>query len=581
MIFTVASGAAAQGLNKEIRVEREIEPVERPAVRLSSVNPALYSPELNHRRLTPGEYDGRGEITRDMQRLEPAAWRDTMPVSPYRGYIAGGYFPTFNAGIAAGYRLINNTNTTLDARAMYNGYRYKDKTSNDGSLSHPLTHRANNVGLGLDLRGDYTPGAFIANLNAGFGGWAMPTIDPDYTQSSHQVDFGAQWRTDKGRFPWHVALKVGNFGYGKALYRYASYRLFGNEAGEIRKNTETTFAVRGGLDFSLKGHRAGVDVDARFQKLDALTPFSYRDGIFRLDKGETLGIVSFIPHYQISRKHFDVRLGARIEVLTGGTDNALFIAPDIHATWIPSGQISAYAQATGGKKLNTLADLHDYTVYQVGSMGYQRSSVPLDIEAGLNVGPFQGFSACLSAGYSKAEDWLTPATFHGSRAPFFTPIDLDAIRYGLRLSYDYRGLVKVFFDGQGAANDKGKGYYRWRDRARWVLDAGVEVKPLKPLSITLGFETRTGRRSTYITTEINTWTPGQTDQNNSSNGTTISYEDSDMRNASNLHISGKWQFTPAFSVFANFENILCHRHYIMPHVESNGIHGLIGVEYKF
>ena len=54
-----------------------------------------------------------------------------------------------------------------------------------------------------------------------------------------------------------------------------------------------------------------------------------------------------------------------------------------------------------------------------------------------------------------------------------------------------------------------------------------------------------------------------------------------LGDTSNLHLGAWYDITPAFTAFVEAENLLNHRWYIAPNVDSKGINGLFGIQYKF
>ena len=55
----------------------------------------------------------------------------------------------------------------------------------------------------------------------------------------------------------------------------------------------------------------------------------------------------------------------------------------------------------------------------------------------------------------------------------------------------------------------------------------------------------------------------------------------DLGDICNLSLNATWRFTPAFSVFANIDNMLCRRYDIIYGVPSARLSGLVGLTFKF
>ena len=103
-----------------------------------------------------------------------------------------------------------------------------------------------------------------------------------------------------------------------------------------------------------------------------------------------------------------------------------------------------------------------------------------------------------------------------------------------------------------------KGYYRWVDRARYVVDASVKVHPVDKLDLELDYEFRGNRKLyNYVGMERK------------------------LGNKSDLSFGAAYRITPQFSVWARGENLLNHRYDLLLSVPAQGIKGLVGVSYKF
>lgn len=84
--------------------------------------------------------------------------------------------------------------------------------------------------------------------------------------------------------------------------------------------------------------------------------------------------------------------------------------------------------------LNTLEDLYAYTPYMSGAYGYDMSSIPVTVDAGINMGPFSGFSIALELGGASANEWLMPAMANGANCYEMTKV--AGIHYRAALAWD-------------------------------------------------------------------------------------------------------------------------------------------------
>lgn len=557
--------AQAKDLKTEITVDRTIVPVEREASRLGSLTPKLLSSPVTLRSLTPVDYTEAVELTRTTPVLDPAAYGDRLSRSPYRGYAAIGYFPTFNLGASAGYRFIDTDRTRLGAWLQYDGYSYKPEDDESGSYS--------NNSLSVNARLEQRVGsssALSASLGYSFSAIGRPDNFAETKQSVNDVDFNLSWWSRTGAVSYHAHADFDHFGFGKDGYLSD----FAADA-PVAPASENRFTVKGGIGYlgSSVAPRGGVELAFDF--------LSRSDGYELVDEqiavesyltkaapvaDATLGVVSLTPYYAFNGGKVHGRIGAKVELSCGGIGKKFHIAPAVMLDWNAASQFAIYTTVEGGERLNSLRSLFGYCPFISGIWQYQRSHVPVTWDLGMNIGPFTGFAVKIFGGYAAANDWLMPqyATLPSATTAGFTNFgyyDLKAWHAGIGLSYDWRSKVKVDVTAETAPNDVDKSYYLWRDRARYVVNAGIEVRPVDALKIGVGYELRACRRN-YA------WD-------------TATYEAIDLGNVSDLCLNASYAVNDAFTVFARGENLLNRRYNLITDIQSQGIKGLIGLSYKF
>lgn len=570
LALTAALAAQAQNLSTEVKVDRTVVPAERPAERLGSVHPGIVSVPVSARRLDIAEYGGDGTITRSARLLAPAAWGDTFDISRYRGYVSAGYFPAYNAAVSAGYRIIQNATTRLGAWAQFDGYSFKRE------LPHLLKDRFSNntfaIGVDFDHRVRNT-GVLNLKFATNYGRLEAPT---GYSAGKHDIgmtDLSAAWWARAGRVGYHVGASFHRFGFDEDKDNDllwdgpAPSRILHTDGAEILFGATAGLTFRTGND---RG-RAGLEVKADFlSRPDASTlAATDADNPGHLDvvsaEGSTLGVVSLTPYYAFGRgRGVDLRLGARVDISTGGTGKKFHIAPDVTLTY-SADAATVYVRATGGEVLNTQRSLYAYTPFFPVGWQYERSHMPLNVEGGFNLGPWSGFSAEVFGGWARANDWLMPtltAVGAGTELTVMRPVDLKGAHAGLRLSYAWRSMVDVRASVEMAPQKEGSGYYLWRDRAKLVVKADATVRPIKALELTAGYEFRQSRAAYAYAPD----------------GTASLLS---LGCKSDLTFGARYDITPAISVFARGENLLGRKCLALPGVPEQGIHGLVGASFKF
>ncbi len=564
-LTAVFCAATAQDLSKEITIEREIVPEQRAATRLN-VSPAVAAPEV--KTIKP-EYSDRAEPTLvavSASRLEPAAYADTLSLSPYKGYACLGYFPSFNLGASAGYRFIDNGDTRLKGWLQYEGKSYKGETLNSGKLKY----RDHTFALGADLRRrlgrasvlDVDMRYSLTNLNS-------PFVSDSYSQNVHQAEVDLSWEGKGDAFTYDIGIGYGRFGFSKeAGISYPMETLGGDPLRPLKENS-LKINLGAATDLS-QSSSVALDLDAAIVNYNATAALTYDpddESPYTLSRGpgRTRGVISLKPRYLFSSGQAFARIGARIDVSIH-SGKALHIAPDVKLGWIPSGFFSAVAEFGGGEHVNYLGSLFDYTHYLSAIYDPGVSHIPYTADVRLTVGPWKGASIELFGGYARANDWLMPANLAGDlrHEHLFEGVDIKGWHAGAAVEYNYRRTLAFRASYRTAPQGYRKGYYLWRDRAKYVVDASIAVTPVKELDLSVDYRYRAKRMAYSLPTA-----PGE------------DYSVEELGAVNNLGAGAAYRLSDALSVFVRVENLLNKKCFLLYDIPAQGITGLVGAAYKF
>ncbi|MDE6266546.1 MAG: hypothetical protein K2M07_04245 [Muribaculaceae bacterium] len=522
----VAALAGAQGLNKEITIEKEIVPEQRAATRLP-VTHSVITPKVSQ---TAPSFSSRGVtagISPEMTLLDPAVTGDSLIASPYRGYLSLGYFPAYNLGASAGYRFIDNQTTMLGAWGQFNGYSYNRHPLSAGDGDYKTKVADNSVTIGVDFSHHATEtGVISANLDFGYGKNNVGEDDL-WNRSATQFHLDAGWKDSAGDLNYNIGAFGGYFGNSFAGENHDPFN-------------QTTYGGTAGVEFA----GASLDVYA------LLTSLKNGDNTSGIDNP---GLVSFNPAYTFHNNAVMVHLGLKADISIR-SGKSFRVAPDVRIEYRPDPLFAFYVAADGGVKVNTMETLYDYSHFTDPCYFYGNSYIPFDLSGGFVIGPFRGGSLEIFGGYAKADDWLMTGV-DGAMAVE----DVRGWHAGARLSYSFRDILRAKASVEMAPSSGNKAYYLWRDRAKTVADISVEVRPITPLTLEAGWELRSGRTL----------------------GETLSPEDSDLGTVSNLRFGAAYRITDPFTIFARGENLLGKKWDILGSVPANGLCGLVGVSYKF
>ena len=552
-LFAVACNCGAQSLNKEITVERDIVPEYRDADRLR-ISPVVSLPQVVRQNLTYSFVDRPVGVTPSIYPLAlqaPAIERNDQ----FPGYAAIGYMPLFNMAASAGYRFIDNDKTRLGAWLQYNGITYHgDVASLTAGTKEKTMLRRHTFTLGSKLRQSTGEQSWLdAQIDYTYSRYNLPA----YTlteggaltrnQAVNNLNVAAGWRhEDKSAFSYGAGA-----GFSRFAFVHGSDELFYNRYYDAAAARQSNFTVNGdaslafsdestvslGLDFSyLKGN------DSFRYYIDGmpagLLPTDLNTWLLRLTPGY---------HYTGANAAFDA--GVRID-LTHGSGRAFHIAPDVRFSATPSPYFGFTVKAGGGEVQNSLASLFAVMPYMSQIHTYGNSHIPFTFDASVTVGPFKGAYAELFGGYARANDWLMPGYFHSGVLQAFN------VRGWLALGYRHGKLAQARVSAEVArsnSEDAGKGYYLWRDRAKYVIGATAKVSPIDKLNINAGYSFRGKRKAGAYS----------------------------LGSVSNLSLGADYAVNARTTVFLTGENLLDRKFYFIGGVPSQGITGLAGVTYKF
>lgn len=569
LLCLAAPASFAQQLSQEVDVEHEVVPVHRdfssleqtPVVTLRplSINPLTYSERLRGARVTP-----------QAAAYAPAAWGDTLPTSPYRGYASAGYWPAYHLDLSAGYRFLDTDKTRLSAWGQLNGANY---------TKGGIEYRRTQLGVGADLRQAIGHRSFIdagmryryASFTSPFEYHSAALVQPysgEWHQYVNSVDLMARWHSTVGELIYNVGASYQYFGYRNPMVpaAWSSYQtreallparenIFSARADARMPFSESsTVGLDVRFDYLRDGHSAGNTFDWLYERY-----FAYADG------SHNRALLGVTPRYVFSIPQVTFDLGVNVDfAFNSGT--VVRVSPDATISWQPIDMLRLTGTAKGGTVLNSLSELFDINYLSSPMFTYGFSRVPIDTEVRLLIGPRKGIWGELMAGYAEAKDWLMPRM--QDAASFFAAQEMKGWRLGVRVGGKYSDLLEAQASFEVVPQKYDRGYYLWRDRAKYVAGAEVTVHPVKPLDVTLGYELRARRKIMDYQLSL---VPIVTDRLTSR----------DLRNTSLLSISGNYRFTDRLSVFLSLDNLLSRHELSIGGIPVEGFHGLVGASYKF
>lgn len=578
ILLSAASASMAQTLSKEIVIEKDIAPKQNDAKR-REISPSISLPAVKNRPLTVSEGASSTEVPSWVTTLEPAQADNAIGNSPYRGYVSAGYFPHPIAGLSAGYRAISTDATALDIFGQFTFNRYK----RDNSIGNSVAVRRSALTLGTLLRQRVGSVSMLGlDLDWTLHNFNNPTlIDNGANQRANNVNLSLDWDSRVGIFDYKARVGYGYFGFANT--QEARYSYVRNSDNLKALNENRLNILLGASTAGSEVSTVGIDAEAQFAiyNSDALMFVSSDPATapaLTPGDGFTRGFIGVNPYYSYNGGKVDARIGlkASFSIHSG---KVVHISPDINISWRPATILGIWAKATGGEQLNSLTTLFNDMPYLSAVMApAHNSDIAYDISGGFNIGPCRGFTGKLYGGYASAKDWMMPVgAAHGANGDLyhrFERVDMKGWHFGVSAAYDYKGIVGAEVAFEMAPSSYDQGYYPWRDRAKRVLSASINCRPIRPLRVEIGYRLRSGRASyelvpAAVLASMSAYYPEAVPVRHS------------LGNVSDLSVDAAYDITRRLSVFCNINNILGGDWQEYYGITTAPINGLIGVGYKF
>lgn len=566
LLSGVATLAPAQDLHKEITVDRTVQPDLRDASRLGGIAPEISLPSVNNKALRPAEFTEVGSVTAEAANLPPAPWADSIPLSPYHGYLSLGYLPMYNAAGSGGINIVNRRNTRVNIWAQADGYSYT------GDIPYASDLRLGTlVGTGgIDASFRLRDKSLITLAISGMGAMIRTPYShlSDNLQRSgafYQRAFsaGAALRWEK-----HFSNVYAALGGGCEEFRFLKDLpsvLFRNYT-PLDEKTIKGNASLGLIDEYTKARWLGVNIDWTVLNSNVFPSLWYTSKC-------TVSEGNIRPYLNFESDAVHGTLGANLSVATGNSENGVKIAPEAHIAFNVSRSFTIWARATGGEKLNPMSEVFGISQYVRPLRSYNRSNVPFDIRGGFNYGPALGFTLEVNAGYAKARGILTPLVTIYSNGYFdscFVGSDFGCWYVGGKISYTYGRLFTLALSAQtGSSDNDVNSWYEWCDGAKTRLDASLTVRPTDNFDLEVAYRMRTERKGF-----TDTYPYGES-------STLITRYISDLGDIGNLNLNASYHISRSFTVFATLDNILGKHYLLVSGMPAQGLGGLVGIACKF
>lgn len=587
----VTMPAAAQ-LHENISVEGDYVP---DIIRLDRLN-TLPAAERFTLTADPLDFDRAGVATPfapSLLTMPATVWHGSRIPRRNRGYLDAALGSWLDGNLSAGYRLVDSERSKLGASFQFNSTSlWKPKNPGtktgltrelyDGRIGLYCSHRFCDAGT-LRAQAAYR----LAYFNY-YGTTPQPhnstTPQLSYfpSQTLNAFDATIGW---ENRAPEYDTSDIRYSVTADARGTY--FRALHTPEASYRGQHETLGGIGGSFAMPWGEGEQSIGADARldmaFYSNGAQTPEELR--------ADSYANFRLTPYYRLTRGNLHLRAGAHLEFTSGaGTPYDRFplfhISPDARLDWATKG-CGLFVHALGGNRLNTLASHMAASPYLSPYLPTTRPTyIPLDAEAGVAVGPFSGFSATLTAAYrivrgAELDGWYQD--FLNSDRAYLSAGGISTRGWKLALDarYEYGRLFAVSAAAAWMPRTGWKGYFDNLDRAKCVINAKAEVRPVENLTVAVSYTLRAGRR--FFRSEETGTGPG------AECAPTVIVGGSDGHelygvgapDISTLGLRAEWRLTPTLSVYALADNLLCRREVIMPGLTSARLTAAAGLDLKF
>ena len=536
-LFAAASFAQTDSLNAVVKVENDYNPIIVKAVK-QSFTPQIEMPTDNtpldlvfSRTATPFE---RFISNRDLTNLLPTQ------EAVYNGYARLGYGNCNNLDTKFGYRLDMGTKDVINIFASLTGFN----TTLDGVtvgdwksrfydtwLTADYTHHFN--ALSLTILGGVNNNVF------NYQPTGIPSTDTD-KQNNNDVRLMARINSNlAGPISYNA-----NVGYQLHTRKYAG--------GMKERVSENQFTAGG--EFAFETGNEQINSMGIAATLDA---FTYNDALKpQYNEYDNYLSLRMNPFMNFRFDTWKLHLGIHADVLTANGKKVAF-APDIKFEGPINNNITFYANATGGNRLNTFASLNEqspYWGYKEGDKQLNPTYNVFDVETGMRIG-YEPLAIHLFLGYDYSKYNLLPVATFTQHVVYtdFAQDDTRKLYIGGKVSYDYSGWLNVTADAR----------YN-----KWSCDGADELLLFTPM-----IEANAKARARlydglYFGMGYNyaRYTKGG---------------DERIKNMNNLNANISYKFHKQFNAYIQADNLLNKNYFSYAGYMAKGINFLAGVEYEF
>jgi hypothetical protein len=547
-------------LNREMTLEREYDPIVQDAAKINT-RPVVRDVNIAKRPIVYSDYAVPVLPDKEMNVLPPGTLMTEVEHGKRDGYlhIAGGMLMNFNGDI--GYHLLNTDRDKLGIFFSHRSTNGNVRFSVD-SLAKRIAKRNDNTG-GLDFRHRFDAATLSIGGNFGYSSFnyyglpatiysvtpaaaaGLPAGNSDSTtnQGNRYINVYAGIASGETSSPgYHIGVDYKNFNQKYALSK------------AYEGMTENNVGLNLGINSPFNDSQC-FGVDLKMNMLTYTAPIlgddhSITDSVTFDNRYE----VTFRPYYRKESEKLRLLLGLNV-ALVYQKEAEVFVSPNI-AIDVPVANWSLfYLNLGGGIESNTMYELSRLNRYINPAFAPDASKTWADTKIGIRSSASSGLWFDIFAGYkyTEADVFYNPSSYDWIDNGFnnvsmvFQPVS-QRIQAGATLKYDYKRVFDFYLKGvchyyQFKYIDMWKNVYAANGvdesdgmkpygKPAFTIDAGVNVYPLKPLTVSLHYRMLSGMYA-YI-----------------------NKENVKMNAINDANLRASWMFNDVLGVYTQFNNLL-------------------------
>ncbi len=561
-----------QNLNREMTLEREYDPIVQDATKITTL-PAIREMNITKRPIAYSNYALPMLPDKDLILLPPGKLMTDIPHSKHNGYLHLGGGMLFSLLGDVGYHVLNteqdrlslhfshrSTNGNVVFKEAWLGKRKAQINDNLGGLDY--THHFNTAILSFGGNFGYSA----------FNYYGKPTnLSANTSWMSHVVTENEDTTTNQGnRLINAYAAITSNFPYSLGYHFGIDYTNFDQKyslSKESKGMTENHTGITFGLVSPVRnGQSFGADIKANILSYTAPVwkagspVLSVNDSVFKTHVNATLN-----PYYRMEINKLKLLLGLNLMLVSQNDKMNVFVSPNIDLEFPFAAWSVFYTRLGGGVESNSMAELSRINRYINPEFPVDASKTWADLKLGVRSSAAAGFWFDIFTGYKYTESdvFFNPSSYPWINEGFnnvsmvYQPTS-HRIQVGATIKYDYQHIVDFYLKGvydhyRLKNSDTWKNSYaisglndnselKAYGRPAFTGNAGINVRPIKPLTFNLDYYMMAGMYAGFIQASYSV--------------SSLSFVNKSMKDIHDLRFRASWKFNDRLSVYAQFNNVL-------------------------